>query len=69
MKDGWISTFVLLCYIAIALLAVHRGTQLARDLKECREDHLAYTKHVNAGLCRISHQLGIENSAACEQGD
>lgn len=66
MKSDWITGFLMLGLAAVAVMAVHRGTQLARELKECRENHLAYTEYIGRELCAISRQLGIRNPATCK---
>lgn len=67
MRRDWISLLLLLVYMVAAFLAMHRGTQLATELKECRESHLDYTKYVNKRLCDLGRKVGTVLDG-CQEG-
>lgn len=58
MKHDWISDLLMIVFALIAVMAVHRGTGLARELKVCQQERLDYTRHVNKELCAIGRRLG-----------
>jgi hypothetical protein len=67
VKHDWISDLLMIVFALIALMAVHRGTGLARELKACQQERLDYTQHVGRELCSIGRQLGLE-VASCRRG-
>jgi hypothetical protein len=57
VKHDWISDLLMIVFALIALMAVHRGTGLARELKACQLERLA--AHPGATLVGGATDVGL----------